>query len=72
MPVSLAQYSRKCLLQVMQADKESRAIHFVNFESEGCNVASDLTISGHNQHGFIRCSNGKKHFILEINLENDK
>eukprot|EP00983_Pelagomonas_calceolata_P027607 867204-Pelagomonas_calceolata.AAC.3 len=52
--------------------EESRAIHFVNFESEGCNVASDLTISGHNQHGFIRCSNGKKHFILEINLENDK
>eukprot|EP00983_Pelagomonas_calceolata_P025336 794729-Pelagomonas_calceolata.AAC.1 len=51
---------------------ESRKVHFVNLESEGCTVASNLTISGSNRHGFIRCSNGEKHFILEINLENDK
>ncbi|KAF5839271.1 hypothetical protein DUNSADRAFT_1215 [Dunaliella salina] len=51
---------------------KSRAIQFVNLQSEGCTTASHLAISGHNHHGFIRCSSNENAFILEINLEDDK
>eukprot|EP00983_Pelagomonas_calceolata_P105818 1159170-Pelagomonas_calceolata.AAC.5 len=57
---------------IHKIDLDSKTAQFVSLESEGCIKASDLAISGHNRHGFLRCNGMGKTFVLEIDLENDK